>query len=84
MRGQGYDEEKEGEEEDEERRRGGARAEQRQDSSERDLTVKYDGRGISMLPGTFSCPLDVAAPRLEFSTSHIQFIWGSAARPNES
>lgn len=60
MWGQGDDEE-EGEEEDEERRRGGAGAEERQDRSERRLAVKYDGRGISALSGTFFCPLDVAA-----------------------
>lgn len=58
---QGDDEEKEGEEEDEERRRGRAGAEQRQGYSERSLTVKYDGPGISMLSDTFSCPLYFAA-----------------------
>ncbi len=56
VRGQGDDEEKEGEEEDEERRWGRAGA-----GLLRVLTVKYDGLGISMLLGTFSCPLDVAA-----------------------
>ncbi|KAG7236479.1 hypothetical protein INR49_000853 [Caranx melampygus] len=63
VQGQGDDEEKEGVEEDEERQRGGAGAEPSGGSTahSRLLTVKSDGRGISMLFDTFSRPLDVAA-----------------------
>lgn len=44
------------------------------DRSERSLAVKYDGRGISVLSGTFFCPLDVAARRPELSLVLVQFI----------